>query len=251
MPVHDWTRVDAGTFHDFHTVWIAELRTALNSGLLPTDYYALAEQSASQRQTDVLTLHTGPASVGQSGGGLAVLEATPAVRLRLRPTPGQARRLSSRRGRRLVIRHVTGHRVVAVLAIVSPANKDRRSSVRDFVTKVAQLLEAGIHVMLIDLLPQGRFDERGMHGAVWSHFDAAGYQPPEGEPFTLASYRWDGNEPEAFVEPVALGRSLIDMPLFLRNDRYVNVSLEATYQAAYRGFPAFWRRVLEEGTQAE
>ncbi len=35
------------------------------------------------------------------------------------------------------------------------------------------------------------------------------------------------------------------MPLFLNPDRYVNVPLEATYLAAYRGMPAFWREVLE------
>lgn len=35
------------------------------------------------------------------------------------------------------------------------------------------------------------------------------------------------------------------MPLFLCPDRSVNVPLEATYQAAYRGVPAFWREVLE------
>jgi hypothetical protein len=31
------------------------------------------------------------------------------------------------------------------------------------------------------------------------------------------------------------------MPLFLRPDRYINVPLEETYQAADRGLPAFWR----------
>lgn len=33
MPVHDWTRVEAGIFHDFHTAWIPELRRALNGSL--------------------------------------------------------------------------------------------------------------------------------------------------------------------------------------------------------------------------
>jgi hypothetical protein len=33
--------------------------------------------------------------------------------------------------------------------------------------------------------------------------------------------------------------------LFLSADRYVPVPLEATYQAAYRGVPAYWRDVLE------
>ena len=43
MPVHDWNRVTAGTFHDFHLAWIAELRRALNGGLLPQGYYAVTK----------------------------------------------------------------------------------------------------------------------------------------------------------------------------------------------------------------
>jgi hypothetical protein len=54
-------------------------------------------------------------------------------------------------------------------------------------------------------------------------------------------------EPEAFLEPVAVGQALIDMPLFLTAERYVNVPLEPTYLAAYRGMPEFWRDVLERG----
>jgi hypothetical protein len=56
MAIHDWTRVDDGTFHAFHTRWISEIMGALNEGLLPTGYYALAEQVATRMQTDVLTL---------------------------------------------------------------------------------------------------------------------------------------------------------------------------------------------------
>jgi hypothetical protein len=108
-----------------------------------------------------------------------------------------------------------------------------------------QRLEADVQVLLIDLLPPGRYDPQGLHGAVWRSFDPAGYPPPPDEPLTLASYRWDGSEPEVFLEPVGLGRPLIDMPLFLNRDRYVNVPLERTYLEAYRGMPAFWRNVLE------
>src|SRR5438876_6941035 len=35
MPVHNWTRVDAGIFHHFHHDWIAEFARVLNRGLLP------------------------------------------------------------------------------------------------------------------------------------------------------------------------------------------------------------------------
>ena len=46
MPVHDWTRVDAGIFHAFHHGWITDIGRALNRGLLPQHYYALPEQIA-------------------------------------------------------------------------------------------------------------------------------------------------------------------------------------------------------------
>jgi len=35
MPIHDWTRVDTGLFHDFHQGWIRALCDALNAGGLP------------------------------------------------------------------------------------------------------------------------------------------------------------------------------------------------------------------------
>ena len=38
------------------------------------------------------------------------------------------------------------------------------------------------------------------------------------------------------------------MPLFLEPELYVNVPLEATYQAAYRGVPRRWKTVLEAGS---
>ena len=58
MPIHDWTRVTAGTWHAFHLAWIAEIQLALNGGLLPDDYYALAEQIAGPLGPDVLALQT-------------------------------------------------------------------------------------------------------------------------------------------------------------------------------------------------
>ena len=64
---------------------------------------------------------------------------------------------------------------------------------------------------------------------------------------TLASYvaEFLPNLPKIYVEHLAVGLPLVDMPLFLNPDRYVNLPLEATYAAAYRGMPSFWRNVLE------
>lgn len=244
MPVHDWTRVEAGIFHSFHNVWMAELHNALNGGILPDHYYALVEQHAGRFVADLLTLHASPA-VGEqpplspSSAGIALAEAPPKVRRKL--TGVETYR---QRRRTLAIRHVSGHRLVALLEIVSPANKDRQGSVEEFVAKAVEALDLGIHVLLVDLFPPSRYDPRGMHGAVWNYFDEGPYDLPTGEPLTVASYT-AGPPVEAYLEHVAIGRAVPDMPLFLQSDRYVLVPLEKTYQAAYRGAPAFWREVLE------
>lgn len=247
MPVHDWTRVEAGIFHDFHTAWITELRSTLNAGLLPRGYYALAEQHAGGAIADVLTLHASPAPLDRCApspgtGGTALAEAPPRVRRRETIEPAT---LASRR-RTLAVRHVSGHRLVALLEIVSPANKDRPQSVQQFATKAVEALEAGIHVLLVDLFPPGPCDPQGMHGLVRQGLEQsdAPYDLPADEPLTLASYA-AGPKVEVFLEHLAAGARLPDMPLFLGPDRYVSVPLERTYQAAYEGTPGFWRDVLE------
>ncbi len=48
--------------------------------------------------------------------------------------------------------------------------------------------------------------------------------------------------PEMFVPSV--GHPLPDMPLFLTPGHYIDVPLEATYLAAWRGVPQRWRREL-------
>src|SRR5688572_23167061 len=141
MALHDWIRVDAGIFHDFHNVWLGGLRNLLNDGILPSGYYALTERHAGRYIADVLTLHAGP---------------QPAL-----PPP----RPRSRR-KTLAIRHVSGHRLVAMLEVVSPSNKDRREHVEEFLDKMEDALRHGVHLLVLDLFPPGSFDPQGMHGAL-------------------------------------------------------------------------------------
>jgi hypothetical protein len=247
MPVHDWTRVEPGIFHAFHTTWVAEIQNALNRGLLPEGYYALAEQHAGRFITDVLTLHASSPSeeplqtLPPDTGGIAVAEAPPQVqRKQVIDPPVLARRRS------LAIRHVTGHRLIALVEIVSPANKDRDEHVEEFATKVASALDRGVHVLLADLFPPGLHDTEGMHGAVLSRLrsDTEPYDLPEDAQLTLASYEV-GPQVDVYLEHFSIGALLREMPLFLRPGRYIKVPLETTYQVAYTGMPAFWRKVLE------
>ena len=248
MPVHDWTIVDHGIFHDFHTVWIAEIRTALNANLLPKGYYALAEQHTGYAVADILTLHANPEEprplppLPPDTGGTAIAEAPP--RVRRRQTVEQ---VSLERRRSLAIRHVSGHRLIALLEIVSPANKDRARHVADFAMKVVDSLNSGVHVLMVDLFPPGPHDPESMHGVIHQRIEQSDrpYDLPAAEPLTLASYEAAAPLVEIYLEHLKVGDALPEMPLFLRRDRYVNVPLEATYQAAWRGMPAFWRDVLE------
>jgi len=249
MPVHDWTRVAAGIFHDFHVAWIPEIRKALNGGLLPDGYYALAEQHAGRSIADVLTLHAStpppePLPLPPATGGTILAEAPPKVRRKQTIEPN----LRSRR-RSLAIRHVSGHRLIALLEILSPANKDRAQSIEEFADKVESALQVGVHVVLVDLFPPGTHDPHGMHDVIQQRLNPfeETYELPVDEPLTLASYV---AEPciKVYLEHVAVGSRLPEMPLFLRPDRYINLPLESTYLEAYRGVPAFWRAVLEGHT---
>jgi hypothetical protein len=248
MPIHDWTRVSAGTFHDFHNAWITELRNALNGGLLPTGYYAQGEQWAGKMNADVLTLHAGTPNAATSGdmtptgGGITVVEEAP-PRVSRRVAASEAAHVRAAR-RTLVIRHSSGHRVVALVEIVSPANKDRPRSVQDFVDKAIAALQQGVHLLVIDLFPPSGHDPQGIHALIWENYGDELDAPPADKPIALASYL-AGTLPEAYLEFAALGDALPAMPLFLDVHAYVNLPLAATYEAAYRGVPAIWRDVLE------
>jgi hypothetical protein len=129
---------------------------------------------------------------------------------------------------------------------LSPANKDRARHVEEFAAKAVSALDVGVHLLLVDLFPPGPHDPHGMHGVLLQRLGQSDepYDLPADEPLTLAGYA-AGPQVEVYLEHVAVGAALPDMPLFLRPDRYVDVPLGPTYQAAYGGMPAFWREVLE------
>jgi len=253
MPIHDWTRVYAGIFHDFHQTWIIEIRRALQRGLLPAGYYAQAEQVVRPAVSGVLTLQraiggddddlrTGPAvdAGGSTGGSLALATAPP--RLSLTDAADDAA-VYAARADRVAVRHVSGDRVVAFVELVSPGNKHSRTAVEDFVDKAVGILADGIHLQIVDLFPPRRFDPDGLHGAIWEQFNRP-YAAPPGKPLTAAAYS-AAQQVTCYVEPLAVGDELPDLPLFLTTQRYVNVPLAQTYAAAYEDVPERWKQVIE------
>lgn len=249
MPADDWTRVTAGTFHSFHLGWIAELTRALNGGLLPSDYYALAEQRASEFEPDLLALErrddeedaANDANGSPGGGGTALAVARPKAHV-----VGEVDEASlyALKRRTVTIRRATNDRIVALLEIASPGNKDRPQSVQRFVDKAVAALQSGYHLVVVDLLPPRPSDPAGLGSAVWEDIGGRRLEWPAGKPLSTASFRV-ADRVQCFAEAFAAGDAVPEMPLFYDPDWYVNLPLEATYAAAYEGVPRRWKRVIE------
>lgn len=241
MPVHDWTRVDSGLFHDFHQAWTVELRGALNRGILPPDYFALVEERVQGPIPDVLTLRLA-ANADESApneGGVAVAVCPPQTRI-VRRTDTD---LYVARANLVTVRHRHGE-VVAVIEIVTPGNKGSRADFRAFLEKSVDLLRQRVHVLVIDLFPPSPRDPLGIHHAIWDEFggDEEPFDPAA--PLTLASY--DAGPPEvAYIKSIVVGQKLPDMPLFLRPEVYVSTPLELTYAEAWATFPAALKSLLQ------
>jgi hypothetical protein len=232
MPIHDWTRVDVGVFHHFHHSWIEEIKRTLNGGLLPEPYYAMAELHAAGVGPDASTSGSGSAgglSIDPLGVGLASETEMDFYR---------------RKQNAITVLKEKGDRPVAMVEIVSAANKTNPSALRTFVNRVVKLMGKRLHLLIVDLHPPGWCDPRGIHAAIWEEICVPEIDPTAGKPLTLAAYE-SSQTVSAYVEPVAVGDMLVGMPLFLRPGVYVPIPLEPTYQAAFQAVPRRWRRVLE------
>jgi hypothetical protein len=242
MPIHDWTRVEAGDFHDFHQCWVVGIRNALNSGLLPPEYMAMAEQVTVRPIPDVVTLNIREPQ-GDSGG-IAIAEAPPTARViaKLNKTN------YAKRADRVVIRHGRG-RVVAIIEILSPGNKDSRHAIRSFVENAADILSQGVNLLVVDHFPPTPRDPQGIHKAIWDEFGDEPFEAPTGKPLTVASYL-GGDIPTAYVESIGVGDLLPPLPIFLSETRYIPAPLEITYQQAWAVFPSLLKGLVERSEKS-
>ena len=232
MPIHDCSRVDPRLFHEFHQSWSVRLKDALNGGKLPTGYFALVEQHTGAPEPDIIALNAN--FDGGPGGAVGVLTRP---RTATRSAIRQESLRYAERANRITVQHPLG-RTVAVIEVVSSGNKHSKRAVKDFVSKVDELLRAGIHVAVIDLFPHTDRDPQGLHGLIVECYGHDPYVPPADKPLTLSSYVViPYEETTAYVEPSAVGDALFPMPLFLTADYYVDLPLEETYAATWAACP--------------
>jgi len=114
------------------------------------------------------------------------------------------------------------------------------------VEKAAEFLLHGVHLLVVDLQAPGARDPHGIHGNIWDDITGQAHAKPD-KPLTLAAYESGsaGGSTRAYVQPVAVGDRLPDMPLFLEPGAHVLLPLNVTYERAFAALPRRWRRVLE------
>jgi hypothetical protein len=241
MPIHDWSRVEPGIFHDFHQAWTIEIRNALNAGILPPGFFAMAEQVASGPIPDVVTLQRRrtPDDPKQPSGGVAVATVPPKARFitsaELDPYVHKANRIT--------IKHGLGE-VVAVIEVVSPGNKSSLHALRSFVSKAEELLRQGINLLVVDLFPPSPRDPQGIHKAVWDEITDEAFELPPDKRLTAVAYA-AADPITAYVEPLAVGDSLPSMPIFLERGVYVPAPIEETYLETWSKLPDPVREFIE------
>jgi len=244
MPLHDWSRVEPGIFHDFHHEWFSQIKHALNNGILPSDHYTMAEQWTGEKIPDVLTLQGSPDDPGSSSSDLPGFSTSVLPRPKVRDYAQAEADWYARKKSHLSIRHVSNDRVVAVLEIISAGNKSGKKAFSKFVNKVLKLIDADVHLLLLDVLPRTKRDPEGIHQAIWEHITDVPVSEKSG-PLSSVAYEVIPDGVNAYPEGYAVGSQLPDMPLFLAEDAQVPVPSEETYTAAYAAVPLRWRRVIE------
>jgi Protein of unknown function (DUF4058) len=239
MPIYDWTRVQAGGFHNFHQDWTIEIYRALNRGILPNGYTAYTDLRIQGWEPDAVAIQHGEPT---TPGGLAVAVAPPQAKQVARIETDRA--AYARKANRIVVKQEYGE-VVGVLEVLSPGNKDSAHAMRSFLAKTVEFLRNGVNLVVVDLFPPTARDPQGIHHAIWGEMTDLPFEPrPSDKPLTVAGYDV-GSGFAAYVNPVAVGERLPDVPLFLAPGWYVNVPLESTYESAWAVTPMPIRQRVE------
>jgi hypothetical protein len=201
----------------------------------------MTEQVTGRPIPDVVALQT--RAQKDDSGGIAVATAPPTARVIARFEKINY----AKRADRVVIRHGRG-RVVAIIEIVSPGNKDSRSAFRTFIEKAADILNQGVNLLVVDLFPPTPRDPQGIHKAIWGEFGDEPFEAPPGKPLTVASYV-GGDLPTAYVDSVGVGDPLPSSPIFLSETRYIPAPFESTYLQAWTVFPAMLKELIETSSR--
>jgi len=125
------------------------------------------------------------------------------------------------------------YRVVAVVELVSPANKDRPEHRSDFIGKLTTYLSKGIGVIVADIVTT-RTENLHDLWADRTNAPAAKLTPRPALYAVAYRPRMDGESPviDVWARPLDIGQPLPELPLGLKGYGCIPVDLDATYTEA-------------------
>jgi hypothetical protein len=219
------------SWESFHSRWANSIADALQRTLPPRYFAEVHIHLGSRVEADVAEFEqTGGAAdaVGNGSGGVALQTwAPPAAALTMPAVFPDDLEVQVRDQR-------DDARLVAVVELVSPRNKDRADSRRAFAAKCAAYLQRGVGLVALDIVTNRHAN---LHNELIELLNV-------GEPFALAAAvslyavayrpirRQETNQIDLWPVPLEVGRTLPLLPLALRGGPAVPLDLEATYTDA-------------------
>lgn len=207
MPLHDWMRVSREAICDFQQTWLVFLRLTL-ARVLPAGFYGNVERHHSRfvaRRASVADPHGSEAAAN-----------------------------SLSRASSLAVRRAGTDRLVALIELASPSNKDRPASVAAYVEKAKAALDAGVHLVHLDMLPPTPHALANLSSAIWDAADGRDYPFDPAKPFAADAFVADRVN-ELYANPLGLGDEWPLVPLFLDPETYIDLPLAETYEQAFAG----------------
>jgi hypothetical protein len=175
----------------------------------------------------------------ERSSGIAVADAPPKTRYMSEASDEE---IYAAKADRIAVYSPFGN-VVSIIELVSPGNKNSKHAIGAFVEKTLDFLSQGIHILVIDLFPPSRRDPQGIHKVIWDEVQEEPFELPSDKPLTMVAYS-AGIPKKAYVEPVAVGDVLRDMPVFLTSATYILAPLESTYVATWETCPEPMRELV-------
>ena len=122
--------------------------------------------------------------------------------------------------------------MVAAIELVSPRNKDRQTARRHFAAKCAALLQAGVSVIVVDVVTARAGN---LYAALLDQLSLPATNTPN-DLYAAACRPTPPEQPsrlDTWMVPLNLGSSLPTLPLWLEADLAVPLDLEASYEATF------------------
>ncbi|MHB1426270.1 MAG: DUF4058 family protein [Gemmataceae bacterium] len=220
------------TWESFHSFWAVVIAERLNQ-MLPSRYKAVVQTHLGSCVEAVVAEFERPietangASNGEVGGMAVQTWASPLTKIvvpAVFPDDYEVQLFEQRGGMRLV----------AVVELVGPRNKDRAESCRAFAVKCAAYLQRGVGLIVVDIVAGRHFNlhnelaellvwEESLRITAACFLYAEAYRPLR---------RQEKNEIDIWPVSLNVGGSLPLLPLALKGTQAIPLDLESTYTDA-------------------